>query len=47
MDSDILPRETLLEIARGVVDWENEGEIRVNSELFQVAGDELIPSAEK
>jgi|SRR5580700_1139247 hypothetical protein len=47
LDSDILPRETLLEIARGVVDWENEGEIRVNSELFQVAGDELIPSAEK
>ena len=47
LDSAVLPEERLLTIARGVADWVNGGSIRINSELYQVAGDELIPNAEK
>jgi len=44
LDSEILPKKTLLEIAGQVVDWENEGTIVINSEKYRVSGDKLIPS---
>jgi len=47
LDSAVLPEERLLAIARGVADWVNGGSIRINSELYEVAGDKLIPSDEK
>jgi hypothetical protein len=41
-----LPKETLLAIARQVVDWDNPGTILINSEFYQVSGDELIPNSQ-
>jgi len=42
LDSETLPLEQLLEIAHGVVDWENEGDIWINSRRFVTQGEELV-----
>jgi hypothetical protein len=46
LNSEVLPNDELLEIAARIVDWENEGTIRINSELYQVSDNKLILSAE-
>ena len=43
LDSAALPMERLLNVARGVVDWENEGDIWINSQRYVVEGDDLVP----
>lgn len=43
VDSDVLTLEQLLQVAAGVVDWENEGEVSVNNERYVVKGGELVP----
>ena len=45
LDSAVLPMERLLNVARGVVDWENAGEIWINSERYTVQGNELVADA--
>ena len=42
LSSHVLPKETLLKIARQVVDWENEGTIAINSEIYRVSDSKLI-----
>jgi hypothetical protein len=41
--SDCLPKRTLLALARSIVDWENEGTIRVNEQTYRVSGNRLVP----
>lgn len=41
LDSDVLPEEELLEIGRGVVDWENGGSVWVNGVEFVAERDNL------
>jgi hypothetical protein len=42
LDSKVLPKKRLLEIARQIVDWANQGIIRINSETYRSLGDTLI-----
>ncbi len=42
ISSDELPLEKLLKIAAGVVDWENEGEIWINSDKYFARNGELV-----
>lgn len=46
LDSEILPLTKLLAIAREIVDWENDGKIRINEEMYKVLGDELVRADE-
>ena len=47
LDSKVLPLTQLLAVARRVVDWENEGEIWINSQKYVVKGTELIKERKK
>ena len=42
LDSDVIPLAELLKIAEGVVDWENDGEIWINSVKYVVKDDDLV-----
>lgn len=42
LDSDELSGDRLLDVAHGVVDWENDGEILVNSQRYVVNGEDLV-----
>jgi hypothetical protein len=46
LNSEVLSKTELLEIAKQVVDWENEGAIVINSEVYRASGNKLIPSTE-
>ena len=41
--SDLLPLDQLVKIAHGVVDWENDAEIWINSELYVNDNGRLVP----
>jgi hypothetical protein len=41
--ADFLPKRTLLALARTIVDWENQGTIRINYKTYRVSGSKLVP----
>ena len=45
--SNSVPEETLLEIARRVADWQNEGQVYVNDQLYVCEGKELVLGEER
>ena len=42
LNSKVLPKTRLLEIAHQVVDWENEGTVEINSETYRASGNALV-----